>query len=380
MDRRRVASKIYRFVFCAMLFFVAAAASFHGFYDKWHFHEPGVVYGAGRPGEPRLGLDDILDGTADRPFVYRQFLPTLANWIDRGVPDGVRNRLYLRVRGDDRTIDIMHGSPMARNPRYFFRYLIIYLATFLFSWLAVFAMYLVCKAIGLSEAACIFAPVTMILLFPYFLSIGGYFYDYGELAFFALAVWMALKFDWWWMLPLVALATWNKESFLFIVVTLYPLLRARASRHRAITGTAVLAVTSAAVYSRVHVQFSQNGGGTVTNQWRNQLQYLLHGKHFFDWEKTYGIPGVTAFTIVPLAIIAWIVWRAWPRLPKEIRRHSQIAAAINFPLFAFFCAPQEIRNLSMMFMLFFLSLAVNIASFTQDPDLVHERDMIENAA
>jgi hypothetical protein len=209
---------------------------------------------------------------------------------------------------------------------------------------------------------------------------GGYFYDYPELAFMAFAVWMALKFDWWWMLPVVALATWNKESFLLVVLTLYPLLRARGSRLSAILGTSVLAVTSAAVYFLIRTRYSHNDGGTVSTQWHNQLDFLRHGRHFFDWEKTYGVPGLTAFTLIPLALIAWTVWRAWRLLPRPIQQHGQIAAAINIPLFIFFCAPEEMRDLSMLYIVLLLSLAVNIASLTEDPDSVHEYDMIESVA
>ena len=83
----------------------------------------------------------------------------------------------------------------------------------------------------------------MILLFPYFLTRGGFFYDFPELAFLVIAVWMALKFNWWWMLPLVALAAWNKESFLLFVPSLYPLIRLKSSRMRALAATAALGFT-----------------------------------------------------------------------------------------------------------------------------------------
>jgi hypothetical protein len=81
-------------------------------------------------------------------------------------------------------------------------------------------MYLVCKSVGYAPATAALSAIVMILLMPYFLSVGGYLYDYPELAFLALAVWMALNFDWWWMIPVVALATWNKESFLAFIPAL----------------------------------------------------------------------------------------------------------------------------------------------------------------
>jgi hypothetical protein len=353
-------SKLYRRVCVLLLFFVAASASFEGFFTKWHFREPGVVGGVGDTTEWRFGLVEMLEGTAIRPYVYRQLLPTFANWVDHVTPQKIKDKLYRSSSKQIEAQDFIFVSPLARNPTYFFRYLVLYVTTFLFAWLSVFAMYLVCGALDVPPLARACAPVLMILAIPYFMSVGGYYYDYPELAFMALAVWMALKFDWWWMLPVVALATWNKESFLFVVLTLYPLLRARSSRASALLGTCVLALTSAAVYAVIRVHFLNNPGGTVLDKWSGQLAFLLHPANWFRWERTYGIPMFRAFTILPLVLIAWTAWRGWRFLPREIQRHGQLAALINFPLFFLFCAAGEMRDLSMLYIVFMLLLAVNL--------------------
>jgi hypothetical protein len=364
MNRRSPASELYFRACCSLLFFIAAAASFQGFYTKWHFREPGVLYGAGTSNERRFGLPEILDGTASRPFVYRQLVPSLANSLDRLIPREIKTHLYQSASNESRFSDILLASPVARNPAYFFRYSIVYVVTFLFAWLSVFAMYLVCRAVDFPPAVRVFAPVVMILLFPYFMSNGGYFYDYPELAFLALAVWMALKFDWWWMLPLVAVATWNKESFLLIIPTLFPILRQKNSRVSALIGTGALALASAGVYFNLRLRFQGNPGGTVLHEWRDQLRFLAHPLNFLRWEKTYGIPAFKAFTLIPLILIVWTALRGWRRLPLEIQRHGQIAALINFPLFFLFCAPGEIRDLSLLYIVFLLLLAAN---FTTEP-------------
>jgi hypothetical protein len=304
----------------------------------------------------------MLDGTAARPYVYRQLIPAIANWLDSMTPEwnkGALSRLFSRYQ---------LASSLAVDPRYSFRYTAVYLITFLFAWLSVVAMYLVCRALEMPPVARFFAPVAMILLVPYILSVGGYFYDYPELAFMALAVWMGLEFDWWWMLPLVALATWNKESFLLVTLTLYPILRKRHSRISSLVGTGFLASTCAAVYLAISSHFSQNAGGSVLVKWRKQLEFLLHPANFFKLEQTYGITHFRVFSLVPLALIVWIVWRGWRLLPPEIRRHGQIAAAINIPLFFLFCAPGEMRDLSMLYVVFMLLLAVNLAAEIKKSD------------
>jgi hypothetical protein len=362
LQQQKLGTNLYHRLCCLLLFFVAASASFQGSYTKWHFREAGVLYGGGNTPDRRFDLGELITGTAERPFVYRQMLPTLANWIDRATPTGIKERAYAWAQGEKRVSGILRDSPLAADPLFFVRYSVVYFGTFLFAWLATCAMYLVCKAAGIPPVVREFAPVVMILLMPYFQTRGGYFYDYPELAFLALAVWMSMKFPWGWMLPVAALAAWNKESFLFFVPTLYPLLRKRTSQRQAMLGTALLGLVSGAVYVALRVRFAQNPGATVLHMWEEQFEFFLLPKNYIDWEKTYGIPGFRALTILPLVMIVWTVWRGWKRLPVEIQRHGQIAAALNLPLFFLFCKPGELRDLSLLYVTFLLLLAVNMAS------------------
>src|ERR1039457_665866 len=351
------AAGLYYTACCFLLYFVAAAVSFNGYYDKWHFNENGVV------GEDhRFQFEMMVDGTAYRPFIYRQMLPSAANWIDRATPRWFETSLFNYLEaGRGARIQPVFESPTAENPIYFFRYLIVYVATFLFALLAVCAMHLVCRAIDLPPPASVFAPVVIILLFPYIESCGGFFYDYPELAFLALAVWIALKFRWWWVIPVAALGTWNKESFLFIIPTLYPFFRQRSSRLGASLAVAFLGLVSIAIYFPIRLRFAHNPGGALEVHWHDQLIYFMHVRDFLlGTEMTYGVPMLKAFTAAPLALLAWTVWRGWSHLPQVVHRHAQIAAAINFPLYFLFCWPGEMRNLSMLYLVFLLALAANL--------------------
>src|ERR1017187_3008044 len=251
-DQEDLSGKLFRGICCCVLFFIAASAAFGGFYNKWHFREPGVPNGSSTSAESpggNSGFAEMVDGTATRPFVYRQLLPSMANWLDKATPENAKKPLtsFINRRRQFQLAEFMTGSPLALNSVYSFRYLIVYVLTFLSAWLAVYAMFLVCTALSFSDLTCLFTPVLMILTIPYFMSVSGYFYDFPELAFIALAVWMGLKFDWWWLVPLVAIATWNKESFLLVTLTLYPILKSRSSQARAIAGTGLLLLTAASV-------------------------------------------------------------------------------------------------------------------------------------
>lgn len=348
--------KVCRFV----LFFAVASASFNGFYTQCHFHELGVSGGG-----DIMSFERMVDGTANRPYIYRQMLPSIANWLAAATPESLQNSLYLHEGKTPRAyVDAIALSPAAQNQTYFFRYSVVYVIAYLFAVVAVYGMYLVCKELDFPETVAVLAPVSVMLLVPYFMMSSrnsGYFYDYPELAFLSLAVWVALRFDWWWLIPVAALGTWNKESFLFVMPALYPFIRRRASLRGALIAVAVLSAVCLAVYFPERIHFAHNPGGTVEVQWRDQLASFFNlGYFIFATQQTYGIRLIKVYSLLPMALLVWTVWRAWPALPHEVRRHAQIAAAINIPLYLLFCSPGELRDLSLLYVVLLLVLAANL--------------------
>lgn len=347
-------SHICRFV----LFFIAASVSFSGYYQKWHFAE------ADMPGDDSYAsIEAMLDGTAHRPSVYRNLLPATANWLDRKAPQALKTSLTNRqASSDDPLLSTLSASPSANNPRYSFRYLLMYVGTFLFALLAVYAMYLVCCALGVPSPAASFAPIILILLMPYFQVGGGFFYDYPELTFFALAVGAALRLRWWWLLPIAALGTWNKETFVLFLLTLYPLLRRNASAIVTAQRMAALYVVSFAVLIPIRLHFAHNlGDDPGPPWWHGQLHFLLSTRNmFFATDETYGMRVLAAYTLLPIALLVGTAVRGWRHLPPAIQQHARIAAVINLPLYLVFCNPGEMRNLSMLFVTLMLLLAANL--------------------
>jgi len=364
MDRKALGSKLYYRSCCFVLFFVAAAASFNGSFDKWSFDERYVLtkYGIS-------SFESEMDGVAPRPFVYRQLLPTLANWINARFSEQAKDKLFnLKGRTGllfrERIID----SPIARDRTYFLRYWIVYAAVFLFAWFSVYAMYLVGKAAGFPPAVAALASIAMILLMPYFQDVSGHDYDYPEMAFLMVAVWMAIKLDWWWIIPLAALATFNKESFLFFIPALYPFIRQRSSRASALFGTGVLGLTCAAVYYPLRLRFQQNPGGTVQFHFIDHIRFLpvLFNPMHMVLVRTYGLWAPPTESLLVIALIAWTVWRVWRFLQPAMQRHMQIVAMINFPLFFLFGFPGEVRNLSMLYVTLLILLAASLTEWAGD--------------
>lgn len=106
-----------------VLFFVTASVSVSGYYQKWHFLEAGVL-GA----YAVAGFERMVDGTANRPFVYRQLLPAIANKLERVTPDRVKGWAFAHQgKGLNSYLLSISYSPTAQIPTYLFRYQVIYL-------------------------------------------------------------------------------------------------------------------------------------------------------------------------------------------------------------------------------------------------------------
>jgi hypothetical protein len=334
-----------------VLFVVASASSFSAFYEKWHFREPG-----GRGFDPVASFGQMIDGTANRPYVYRQFVPDIANAlahaspivaISRHIPDRAKQKI-------DKAFDL----PSKPYP---VQYLIAYIATYLAALLAVFALYLACRAASLSPPVSAFTAVIFMLLFPLFGVKGGYFFDYPELLFMAAAAWIALQFEWWWIIPIAALGTWNKESFLLFIFTLYPMIRRRRSRNSSLVAVCVLVAVCAAVYLPIRIHFAQNPGGTVEWHLRDQISFYLHPFAMDTWiDRTYDLMFPALSSPLSTLLLIWLVWRTWRFLPSHIQRHGQIAALINVPLFFLFCQPGEFRDLSLLYICLLFIVAVSL--------------------
>lgn len=357
MVRNDLIDKIYYKACCLVLFAVAAAASFNGNFDEAHFSEAGV------PGHGvKATFAMIVDGTAYRPYIYRQMMPTLVNWIDAATPQSVKSRLYQR-RGvyPDAHINAISVSPTAENPTYFFRYLMMYLLVYMFALAAVYAMHMVCNALQMPAPVALLTPLVVILLVPYVNSSEGRYYDYPELTFLALAVWAALKFDWFLVVPIAILAVWNKESFAAFIPALYPLFRVRSSRIKSALSFVAVGICCLPTYLYIHHRFAHNPGSTVVLKLQDLLDLLIHpGSLFRAIQETYGLPMLSGMTLLPTALLVWTIWRSWKFMPKAMKQHALIVASINVPLFILFTYPGEIRDLSMLYISFLAILAVNL--------------------
>jgi hypothetical protein len=338
--------------------FIVASIAFGGFFQKWNF----------RDGTKFSGIA-MMEGTAERPFVYRQLLPAIANLVDQATPQSIKQRFTQAISHDPEKRNIIqrffpHATDSDDTDN-LWRYYTLYCLSFISMLLAIFAMRHLCMVLYSDSHAATLAAFVMALIFPILQTEGGYFYDIPELMFMALAAALAFKGRWLLLAIVTLLATFNKESFLLFVLTLFPFLRERYSLRSTILIEALLLAIAAAVNLTVKWYFADNPGEVVESQLVSHLLWLLHPGSYFEFEVNYGVPTPKGFNIIHIVIVALLVKQAWKYFRPALRQHLYIALAINIPLFLAFCYQGELRNLSMLFIGLLLMIFINISLVLQ---------------
>ncbi|MEN5161480.1 hypothetical protein [Achromobacter spanius] len=360
-------SVAFRRFLLAMLYVMVAAAAFNGFYTKWRLND----------GRAPHSLASMVEGTAYRPYVYRQFAPAIANGIQDALPAATVQRLSERLaaprRVNSRSALAMRfpGSEAMQAP-VTLRYHIVYYLTFLALLGSLFVMRSVCLAAGANAPAATTAPLVIALLLPFFLTEGGFFYDFFEILFMACAILLARRIPVerpvraagrLGLLALVAaMAAWNKEAFFFYVVTLYPFLRLSLPRVKAAAVVAGLVFVCGCVYLALRLRYAGNPGGAVSFQPGANVLYFLDPGNWFRTESTYGVVLPKGLSAVMVLMIVGVSVTGWRSLPAPFRLHVLLALAVNVPLFLLFAAEGEARNLSMLYpsLLVLMSMALTL--------------------
>jgi len=338
--------------------FFVAAVSFGGFFEKWNF----------RDGTNFSGMAAV-EGRATRPFVYRQLLPTLSNFADQLVPHhlnhGFQNWLARDPKHHNMIYSYFPNATDSANVAYAVRYYTLYFLSFLSLVAAVFVLRKLCLDLYGDQPAATLAAMGMALLLPVFLTEGGYYYDLAELMFMPLAVILAIRGNLWLLVAVVGIATFNKESFLLFVITLYPFLRNRLTLKRAVAMEAALLAIAVGINLMVKYQFSDNPGDFAKFQLASHIQWLLRPSSYFLFEVNYGVPTPKGLNVINLLLLGILVRNAWKYLSAAMRQHIWLAFGISFPLFLAFCYEGELRNFSLLYVGFTVMLCVNVAMVLQ---------------
>ena len=184
------------------------------------------------------------------------------------------------------------------------------------------------------------------------------YYDCGELFFFLLATFLAIKGYWLGIILIAPIAEYNKESFLFFLVALFPFLEKKFGKIKIATILTFAIFFSGIVYLYVFDLYFENPGGSTAFQLLRHFIFIFKG--WTDTEITYGEFFGFGMFLPHVFFIFWIVKCTWKNLSSEWKKHIKIVTAINIPLYLLFCYPGELRNFSLLYIGFIAMLSIFI--------------------
>lgn len=316
-----------------LLFWMTAAASFSGSLGKWGLREH----------EVGASIELMLDGAAAKPLIYRQLVPLIVNAADFMVPVNTQKVII----GEWRPNAVLVRATGFSVPRLTFRYTLICYIIFGSMFASLFLLRQIAIETGANAASSTIAAMGLVLAIPYLQTRGSYFYDAPELLFFSAVFLCALRGRYWWLIALILPATINKETFLFFIPALYPLLSARIPRRKAITVVGFALILALAVNFWDRIAFA-NAAPYVDVAAEHWTQYFALST-YTKIEITYGLRGPSGLYIGTCLATLAIFMRGWPECPSPIRQHIVIAAIINIGLVVCFSVVGELRNFSMIF-------------------------------
>ncbi len=339
-----------------MLFFLIlsiSAASYCGFFSIWAF----------RDGAASMGFTAMIEETATRPFVHRQLLPQTVKYIASAIPEQSKAKLENRlIKG----AYIENRYAQAHIPQ---QYVIEYYLMYIFCFLALFASIWVLRSllctIVQDKTVGTLGAMLFALIFPFFEVLGGYYYDIFEILFMFTAAHLAYHKKWWGLLLLTPIAEANKESFLFFLITLFPLARMHFPVKKAAAITLSTIFLAGITYLYIRHLYAGNPGDMADWRIRDHMQTIFDLGSYFYTTSIYGLPLGEGMFLPHMICVIWIVKKAWHHLTDAWKKHAKIAFAINGILYFMFVLPNEIRDLSLLYVSFMILTAFFIRDIMQ---------------
>ena len=336
-----------------MVFFLiltVCAAGFCGFFAKWAF----------RDGAHGMGFEAILDGTASRPAVHRQFLPHVVRFVADAIPEASKDKLKDKLN-KSAALDKRYAQVQIPQ-KYVIEYYLMYVICICAFIAAIWVLRALLTEILQDSVVGTLGAVFFALIFPYFEVLGGYFFDFTEILFFFLAARFALHGNGMGLLILAPFAEWNKESFFFFLPTLYPLLRCHHSTRKAASFILISMFFSGLVYLGILQAYAGNHGGMTEMHAWDHLKLMFSPLAYFKTTSIYGIPLGSGMFLPHMLCVALIAKKTWHYLSTPWKTHAKIALVLDGILYFFFVVPDEIRDLSMLY----VTLMILTAYFFRD--------------
>lgn len=143
---------------------------------------------------------------------------------------------------------------------------------------------------------------------------------------------------------LTPIAEFNKESFIFFVTALFPIIAAKVGKKKAIFSVSLSIIFGMLVYKYVSALYAGNGGGALEFHldWHLDNLFAL----WTNFEIQYGVYFGQGMFLPHIILVAWILKCAWKNLPEPWKWHDTCRAD-KFPAVHFILRARRIAKLEL---------------------------------
>ena len=194
-------------------------------------------------------------------------------------------------------------------------------------------------------------PVVGILFLPQTFLLGGYLYDFAELALWMGALAFLFQRNLLGFALLFVLAVLNKETALLLLVVAGGVLWEHLDRRSLVVWLGSLFVVGASIVALIFTTFADHPGAGVELHLIDNLRFWLWWLTYVALTDAYAplIPVPRGGHVVHWFLLGWMVWRAWPFADPQVRWVFASTAVPTGLLMLVFGYYDEIRALGPVF-------------------------------
>lgn len=341
------------------IYFLTAFFILHLFLSKWGFSE--------EKSKEHCGVKNMLNYTADRPWVYRVLTPFLINSASQPF---LKNRVLLNEDW------LIQKSPIVKyyvkdkasltlefsvKFHLIYVYLLLSLILLLLSmrYLTKFIYHLPCH---ITDSA----PCIGLLFLPLTFLHGGYFYDFPELLLMAVYLICLIRQKWAFLYFVYFLAILNKESNILLILFFIAFYNKNYLSKGFIVHSIMHLSMGSIILIFVRKCFMTSAGLPMYDHLSGNIQYWTTLKNYFLFFDPYYL-GLRIFpqggNLLFIVIVLFLIFYKWREKPLAVKKLFVFTSIVNVPLLIVGGYRDEIRNLSLIFPAIYLLVTHSMYSF-----------------
>ena len=264
----------------------------------------------------------MLAGTADRPYVYRQLIPVISKFTAPLVPQWVIDFFQKTPDILKSKINVLSQGTSPREAIIAVILMYSCLIGFIFTERALL------KQLGYSQEEEQVIPIVLTILILPLTVFFGYIYDLPQLFLFTLGLIFMVRKQWHFYLPVLTIATVNKETSIFLIM-IFALYFFRSLSRKTYLG---LLTVQSIIYIFVH--------GLIVYLYRNNPGQPIDWTIEFHIKQYTHYPITFLVTLLFFGVILFLVFKGWQYKPFFLRISFSIFFIV---LILFFTAGREME-------------------------------------